>query len=74
MLKTQVLDLESKGIRIALSSGRPVSYLETLTKRIGLQIPIIVAENGWIKMDVAERKEMWSGERNLAMHEIRARS
>ena len=64
-------DLESRGIRIALSSGKPVFFLEALIERMGLQMPIIVAENGCIIVDVAERKEIWSGERNLAMLEIR---
>ena len=70
-VSTALKDLENRGIRIALSSGKPVFYLEALIERIGLQMPIIVAENGCIIVDVAERKEVWSGERNFAMHEIR---
>jgi len=40
--------LETRGIRICLISGKPVSYLSGLARQLGLQEPILSGENGAI--------------------------
>jgi HAD superfamily hydrolase (TIGR01484 family) len=44
---TEVLKkLETRGIRICMISGKPVSYLSGLARQLGLQEPILSGENG----------------------------
>ena len=42
----ELLDFERKGVRIALLSGKPASYLSGFVRQMGLVDPIISGENG----------------------------
>jgi HAD superfamily hydrolase (TIGR01484 family) len=62
---------EDHGVRIALSSGKNISYLEGMARHIGIKRPIIIAENGCVVVDIAEGKEVWLAKRTPEIHEIR---
>lgn len=64
---------EDAGIRIALSSGKDIPYLERIAQELGIKRPIIIAENGCGIVDVAANKEVWLTERNPEIYEIRKR-
>ena len=63
--------LENQGVRIAFSSGKNISYLEKIAQNIGINKPIIVAENGCVIFDIAENKEVWLTERTSPINKIR---
>lgn len=62
---------ENLGVRIALSSGKNISYLEGMARDIGIKKPLIIAENGCVIVDIAESKEVWLTNRTPEIHEIR---
>jgi len=64
---------EKQGVRIALSSGKNISYLEGIARDIGIKKPIIIAENGCVIVDIAESKEVWLAKRTPEIHEIRGK-
>ena len=42
----KIKKLESKGIKIAIASGKPVHYLSGFMRQVGLQKPYLLGENG----------------------------
>lgn len=65
--------LEDPGIRIALSSGKDIPYMERIARELGIKRPIIIAENGCVIVDVANKKEFWLANRTPEIYEIRER-
>ncbi len=65
--------LEDVGIRIALSSGRDLIYLERVVQELGVKRPIIIAENGCAIVDVVGGREVWLAKRIPELYEIRKR-
>ena len=43
---TKLKEIESFGIKIAICSGKPVSYLCGFMRQVGLESPILLGENG----------------------------
>ncbi|MFH0897495.1 MAG: HAD-IIB family hydrolase [Candidatus Bathyarchaeota archaeon] len=62
---------ENLGVRIALSSGKNISYLEGMAQDIGIKKPLIIAENGCVIVDMAESKEVWLTKRTPEIQKIR---
>jgi HAD superfamily hydrolase (TIGR01484 family) len=65
--------LENLGIRIALSSGKHLPYLEGIARDLEIRRPIIIAENGCAIVDMADSREIWLTERPPEICEIRKR-
>jgi HAD superfamily hydrolase (TIGR01484 family) len=65
--------IENLGISIALSSGKHLPYLKRIALDLGIQRPIIIAENGCVVVDVVKSKEIWVTERPPEIYEIRKR-
>lgn len=62
--------IEDTGVKIALSSGKDLSYLKMMSEDLGIKRPITIAENGCVIADVANNKEIWLSERTNEIRDI----
>jgi HAD superfamily hydrolase (TIGR01484 family) len=51
-------NLEDRGVRIVLASGKNLSYLSGLARGMGIKNPLVIAENGCVIFDPVELKEI----------------
>lgn len=58
-------NLEDRGVRIVLASGKPFMYLSDLAKDIGIKNPLVIAENGCVIFDPVKIEEIRLVERPM---------
>jgi len=58
-------NLEGRGVRIVLASGKSSSYLSGLARGIGIRNPLLIGENGCVIFDPVEIKEIKLAERPM---------
>jgi HAD superfamily hydrolase (TIGR01484 family) len=63
-------NLESRGVRIVLASGKSSWYLSGLARGMGIKNPLVIGENGCVIFDPVEMKEIKLAERPLEISTI----
>jgi HAD superfamily hydrolase (TIGR01484 family) len=63
-------NLEDRGVRIVLASGKNLSYLSGLARGMGIKNPLVIAENGCVIFDPVKLKEIRLVERPMEISTI----
>lgn len=63
-------NLEDRGVRIVLASGKNLSYLSGLARGMGIKNPLLIAENGCVIFDPVKLKEIRLVERPMEISTI----
>lgn len=58
-------NLEGRGVRIVLASGKSTSYLSGLARGMGIKNPLVIGENGCVIFDPVEIREIKLAERPM---------
>lgn len=63
-------NLEDRGVKIVLASGKSSTYLSGLARGMGIKNPLLIGENGCVIFDPAEIKEFRLAERPVEISTI----